>query len=213
MQIMENSKPNYWMTLLHPKQSMEALLRNDLYFQRGFIYITLPILGYLLVYIFLTAAHGAPSVFTPWLNIPKENYYAINRYLLAPSILMGWVVAVSFIQITARFLRGTGTFEQTLSVLALSISLAMWGSLIHDLPMSFLSATGVINASQHEVAMNEPTIYRTLLWISYTLYTLMFLIFFPLSVRVVHRLNIVQSIVIGVTAFILFQGIFLLFNR
>ncbi|HPG09652.1 MAG TPA: Yip1 family protein [Saprospiraceae bacterium] len=210
---MKKPKPSYWKTLVHPKKEMQLLLQNDHYFQRSFFYISLPIFGYLLVYIFLTSAHGAPSVFTPWLNIPKDNYYAVNRFLLAPSILMGWVVAVSFIQIMAGFLHGRGTFEQTLSVLALSISLAMWGSLIHDLPMSFLSAIGIINANEHEIAMNEPTFYRTLLWISYTIYTLLFLILFPLTVKVVHRLNTIQNITVGVVAFFLFQSIFLLFNR
>lgn len=165
------------------------------------------------MYVFLTIGNGAPSVFTPWLNISKDSYYAINRFLLAPSMIMCWLVAAAVIQIVARALHGSGSFEQTLSAIALSISIAMWGGLIHDLPMSLLSAIGVINARQHEIDMNSPTIFRTLLWICYSVYFLLFLILFPTAVRVVHRLSIPKSIALGSAAFILFQLIFVLFNR
>ncbi|MCK6692052.1 MAG: hypothetical protein L6Q97_08110 [Thermoanaerobaculia bacterium] len=116
-------------------------------------------------------------------------------------------------QILACLSGGAGTFEQTLSALALSISIAMWGGLIHDLPMSFMSAIGVIDARQHEIDMNSPTIFRTLLWICYSVYFLAFLILFPLTVRVVHKLSTVRSIGIGWLAFVVFQVIFLVFNR
>jgi len=204
---------NYFQTFVRPKKSFEKLLDHNNYFYLGFIYILIPIFAYTLMYVFLTIGKGAPSVLTPWLNIPKEDYYAINRFLLAPSMILSWLVSTSMIQILSRLFRGSGTFEQTLSVLALSISIAMWGGLIHDLPMSFLSAIGVIDARQHEIAMNSPTIFRTLLWICYSIYFVLFFILFPLTVRVVHKLSIIKSIIIGLTSFIIFQVIFLLFNR
>jgi hypothetical protein len=204
---------SYFLTFVKPRKSLKRLLDNERSFQLGFLYISIPIVGYTLMYIFLTIGKGAPSVLTPWLNIPKEDYYSINRFLLAPSMILSWVVATSFIQILSRLFKGTGTFEQTLSLLALSISIAMWGGLIHDLPMSFLSAIGVINASEHEIAMNSPTIFRTILWCCYSVYFLLFFILFPLTVKVVHGLNAVKSSVIGILAFIIFQVMFLLFNR
>ena len=204
---------NYLQTITRPKKAFEALLAYDGYFRLGFVYIAIPIVAYTLMYIFLAIGNGAPSVFTPWLNIPKDSYYAINRFLLAPSMILCWLAATSIMQILARLSGGTGAFEQTLSVLALSISIAMWGGLIHDLPMSFMSAIGVIDARQHEIDMNSPTIFRTLLWICYSIYFVAFLILFPVTVRVVHRLSWGRSIVIGVAAFFIFQLIFLIFNR
>jgi len=165
------------------------------------------------MYILLTIGNGAPSVFTPWLNIPKEDYYSINRFLLAPSMILCWIVASAIIQILSRIFKGVGTFEQTLAVIALTISIAMWGGLIHDLPMSFLSAVGIINARQHEIDMNSPTIFRTLLWIFYSIYFVAFMILFPISVKVTHKLTTAKSIFIGWTGFICFQIIFLIFNR
>lgn len=203
----------YFRTIFRPKQSFESLLNKSNYFQLSFLYILIPIVGYTLLYIFLTIAHGAPSAFTPWLNIPKENYYAANRFILAPSMLLCWLVAAAFVQITGKLSGSKGTFEQTMAVLALSISMAMWGSLIHDLPMSFLSAVGIIDAKQHEIAMNSPTIFRTLLWVAYSIYTLAFLILFSISVRTVHKLSVIKSIVTGFVAFAIFQGLFFVFNR
>ena len=107
------------------------------------------------MYIFLTIGGGAPSVFSPWLNIPKESYYPVNRFLVAPSLIMAWLLSASVMQILSKLSKGVGSFEHTLAILSLCISVAMWGTLIHDLPMSILSALKVINANQHEIAMNS----------------------------------------------------------
>jgi len=204
---------DYYLTVFKPRKTFEELIIKDNLYKRSLVFISIPIVCYSLMYIFLTIANGAPSTLTPWLNISKENYYSINRFLLAPSMIICWFTATSFIQVISRLLGGAGTFEQTLSTISLSISIAMWGALIHDLPMSFLSAVGVIDASQHEIAMNSPTIFRTILWICYSIYFIAFFILFPISVRVVHKLNWIKSIIIGSLAFIIFQTIFLIFNR
>ena len=204
---------NYFNTIYKPRKVFEDLIMQEDLYKRSLVYISIPIVCYTLLYIFLTMANGAPSTLTPWLNISKDDYYSINRFLLAPSMVICWFTATSFIQVVSRLIGGKGTFEQTLSTISLSISIAMWGALIHDLPMSFLSATGVIDARQHEIAMNSPTIFRTILWICYLIYSLAFFILFPLSVRVVQKLNWTKSIVIGLMAFFIFQTIFLIFNR
>ena len=204
---------NYWRTIINPKVSFEKLLANEKYFSLGFLYILIPIVGYTMVYVFLTIGNGAPSVFTPWLNIPIEDYYSVNRFLLAPSMILSWLAAAAVIQIFSRLFKGTGSFEQTLSVIALSISIAMWGGLIHDLPMSFLSAIKVIDAREHEIAMTTPTIFRTLLWTCYSMYIIAFFILFSKAVQIVHKLNVTKSILIGSFAYLIFQLIFIVFNR
>jgi len=203
----------YLQTIVNPGKTFKELLNNEKSFSLGFAFIMIPIVAYTLMYIFLTIGKGAPSVLTPWLNIPKDDYYSINRFLLAPSMILCWITASAVIQILTRIFNGAGTFEQTLTIIALSISISMWGGLIHDLPMSLLSAVGVIDARQHEIDMNSPTILRTLLWICYSIYFIAFLTLFPLAVKVVHKLTITKSIVIGWIGFILFQIIFFIFNR
>lgn len=210
---MKTQVSRYFKTIYKPRETFEELITQDNLYKQSLVYISVPIACYTLLYIFLTIANGAPSTLTPWLNISRDEYYSINRFLLAPSMIICWFTTTSFIQVSSRLTGGKGTFEQTLSTISLSISIAMWGALIHDLPMSFLSAIGVIDARQHEIAMNSPTVFRTILWICYSIYFVAFLILFPLSVRVVHNLNWLKSITIGSLAFVMFQTIFLVFNR
>lgn len=204
---------NYLRTIVNPSAAFNRVLEEKNYIKKSFVYILIPVVAYTAMYIFLTIANGAPSVFTPWLNIPKESYYAVNRFMLAPSMILCLLVSASVVQIIGQLFNGKGTFEQSLVAIALSISVAMWGGLIHDLPMSFLSAVGVIDAKQHEIAMNSPTIFRTLLWICYSVYFIAFLVLFSTSVRVVHGLSRAKSIFTGTFSFIVFQVIFLIFNR
>lgn len=200
-------------SFISPSKTFEELLADKNYYTYSFIFILFPIIGYTMMYIFLTIGNGAPSVLTPWLNISKESYYSINRFLLAPSMVMCWLLAASVMQVLSKLFKGKGTFEETMSVLALSICVSMVPALIHDLPMSFLSALKIVNAKEHEIAMNSPTIWRTLLWFFYSLYFIYFFLLFSKAVIVVHKLSKPKSILIGVISFLIFQTVFLLFNR
>ncbi|HSK13145.1 MAG TPA: hypothetical protein VK907_08005 [Phnomibacter sp.] len=210
---MKNMIHYYALLFKSPVRCMDALAQDQRPVRLGFMLMLFPLVGYTLMYIFLTIAHGAPSVFTPWLNISKEAYYAANRWLLAPSLLLAWIGASGLMQILGGAVGGRGSFEQTLLVTAFSISVAMAFGLLHDLPMSFCSAVGIIDAGQHEKDMNSPTIWRTLLWSFYSLYGLAFLFLFPLGIHRVHRSGLAASICIGLAGFILFQTVFLVFNR
>jgi len=125
---MDSFIATYLQAFYKPKKKFEELVTRDNQLESSLLYIAIPIGFYTLMYIFLTIADGAPSTLTPWLNISKDNYYSVNRFLLAPSMLICWFTATSFIQISSRLLGGTGTYEQTLSVIALSISISMWGA-------------------------------------------------------------------------------------
>ncbi len=203
----------YRLAFRRPAAAFLALKDNDAVLVRALQFILVPIAGYTAMYIFLTLGHGAPSVFTPWLNISREAFYWWNRFLLAPSMLLAWWSATVLMHLLARAAGGKGTFEHTLAAIALAINLAMLFGLLHDLPMSFLSAIGVIDAKAHEIAMNSPTIFRTLLWIAYGAYALAFVSLFPLAVRVTHGLSVLPAMGIGIAGFAWFQVVFLVFNR
>jgi hypothetical protein len=79
--------------------------------------------------------------------------------------------------------------------------------------MSFLSATQIIDARQHEIAMNTPTVWRTILWICFAAYFFAFTVLFYKTVRVAQKTGKIVSFVIGFTGFVVFQVIFLVFNR
>ena len=128
----------YGRTIYHPGKAFQEML-DARHLRFGFLYMAIPVAFYTLMYVMLHAGGGAPSTFTPWLNIPKNEYYYYNQFLLAPSLILAWFSAAAMLQVVCRGLGGTGTFEATLSLLGLSISVAMWTTLIHDLAMSSLS--------------------------------------------------------------------------
>lgn len=203
----------YRKAFVAPATAFRQLLSSPHYFALGFAYMLIPIVGYTLMYVFLTIAHGAPSVFTPWLNIPAESYYAANRFLLAPGMVLAWVFAAGAMQVLSRLGGGAGSFEEMLAASGLAISVAMWAGLLHDLPMSVFSALGILDARQHEIDMNRPTLWRTLLWVAYLAYAILFFVLFPMAVSVVQRISPARSIAIGALGFVLFQIVFLIFNR
>lgn len=168
---------------------------------------------YTLVYVNLTIAGGAPSSFTPFLAIPKDHYYFYNQFMLAPSMFLCWILAGGVIQLMSRFFGGKGTFEDTLSLLGFSISIACLASLLHDLPDTSLGALGIIDLNEYEVALNSPTIWRAILWFLYSFSLLWFIVLFTKAVRVVQRINSRPAFVVGFFAFLVYQSIFLVFNR
>jgi hypothetical protein len=204
--------PPYLRTTYNPTRAFKEVLSGN-YFRAGFVYMLIPTCLYTLMYVMLHLGHGAPSTFTPWLNIPKEQYYFYNQFLAAPSMVLAWFAAAAYVQVVSRAVGGKGTFEETLALLGLSISVAMWTTLLHDLAMSFLSATQIIDARQHEIAMNTPTVWRTILWICFAAYFFAFTVLFYKTVRVAQKTGKIVSFFIGFTGFVLFQGIFLIFNR
>jgi hypothetical protein len=179
----------------------------------GFQALSITACAYTLVYVFLSATNGEPSSLPPWLAIPSDVYYYYNQFILAPSMFACWILAAGVTQLLSRAFSGKGSCEDSLSVFGFAISIASLASLLHDLPDSFLGAIGIINQREYEIALNSPTIWRTILWIFYGLYLLLFLILFPKGVGAAQRIRRGPAILIGVLAFVVYQGVFLIFNR
>mmetsp|Transcript_19117 Transcript_19117/g.34621 ORF Transcript_19117/g.34621 Transcript_19117/m.34621 type:complete len:215 (+) Transcript_19117:55-699(+) len=203
----------YFGIIIRPRRTFDVLVRDRRRLRFGLLAMLITIFQYTLVYVFLTIGGGAPSTFTPWLAIPAEVYYMYNQFFLAPSMFAGWVLAAGIAQLLSRLFSGKGSFEDNLSVFGFAISIASLASLLHDLPDTFLGAIGVINLGEYEVALNSPTIWRTILWILYGLYFITFFVLFPKGVGAAQRIRSCPAILVGVLAFIVYQGVFLIFNR
>ena len=203
----------YFGTLIRPRRTFDALMADGRPMRVGLAALGIDALLYTLVYVFLAAGGGAPSAFKPWLAIPADVYYYYNRFLLLPSLLLCWILAAGMIQLLGHLFGGKGSFEDTLSALGFAISISSLASLLHDLPDSFLGAIGVLDLREYEVALNSPTIWRTILWILYGLYFLLFLVLFPKAVGASQRIGRGPAIVIGVFSFVVYQVVYLVFNR
>ncbi len=210
---MKSFKDYYFGTIFRPRRTFEALMTDARRLRFGLLALLITVVLYTLVYVFLTIGGGAPSAFTPFLAIPKEVYYFYNQFFLAPSLFMGWILAAGVAQLLSRFFSGKGSFEDTLSVFGFGISIASLASLAHDLPDTFLGAIGLLNLKEYEVALNSPTIWRTILWILYSLYFILFFVLFPKGVAAAQHLRPGPAVLVGLLAVLVYQGVFVIFNR
>jgi hypothetical protein len=210
---LKSFKDYYFGALLRPRRTFDALMADDRRLRFGFFALLISIALYTLVYIFLTIAGGAPSSFTPFLAIPKDLYYQYNRFILAPSMFMAWILAAGVAQLLSRAFSGQGSFEDMLSVFGFGIGIATLASLAHDLIDSFLGAIGLLDLKWYEQALNSATIWRTILWTLYTLSFVLFLILFPKGVGAAQRIRRGPAILVGVLSFLVYQVFFIIFNR
>lgn len=209
--------PTFWRiyrrAFVHPRRALEELAASPQALTIGAKALLLTAALYTLMYGFLTLGGAAPSSFAPWLAIPKELYYRYNTLLLAPSMFVCWLLAASVGHLLARAWGGRGSFERTAAAMGISISLASWTTLVHDLTGSMLGALHVIDARAHEVAMNGPTFWRGLILTLFVLYAAAFLYMFATSIAVSQWLSRTKSVALGTLSFIVYQGMFFVFNR
>jgi hypothetical protein len=201
----------YISTIKRPSDSFNKLLSDDRKVRFGFFAILIQVTVYTLVYLFLIFGGGEP--YKPWLPIAPEDYYKYNVFFLAPSMLLGWILASGVVQILSRSFSGSGSFENTVSVLGFGIGLASWTTGFHDLLTSFMGGVGIINQHNYEIALNTPTLWRTLLWLQFALYLICFLLLFTIGIKSAHRIKTAQAFLLAFAGFICYQLFFLIFNR
>jgi len=201
----------YFGTIARPTLTFENLIVDKKNLSLSVIAVLITAILYTFVYVFLIIGGGQP--FKPWLDIPLETYYKYNVFFCAPSMFLGWILASGVVHSLSRFITTTGTFEQTLSVFGFGLSIASWTTGIHDVLTSFLGAVHVINQHDYELALNSPTIWRTILWIQMIAYLVWFIILFSKGVKTVYRLTTIQSMILGLLGFFVYQFFFFIFNR
>ncbi|HSL45410.1 MAG TPA: hypothetical protein VK897_18395 [Anaerolineales bacterium] len=86
-------------------------------------------------------------------------------------------------------------------------------ALLHDLTDSFLGAIGVLDLRWYELALNSPTIWRTILMTLYSSALIMLFLQLIKGVGAAQKIRLGPAIFIGSVAAIVYQGIFFIFNR
>jgi hypothetical protein len=201
----------YLPAFVRPRQTFTRLLNSRHKLHYAFYAVLIQAVVYTFVYIFLVMGDGRP--FKPWLNIPPEDYYRYNRFFLAPSLLLAWILAAGVVQLLSKAVDGKGSFEDTLCVLGFGIGIASWATALHDLVSSFLGAVHIIDQQAYELALNTPTAWRTLLWIQMIIYLAWFCMLFSKGAKAVHNTSMGKSVFVGVCGFVIYQGFFFIFNR
>jgi hypothetical protein len=203
----------YARAFVRPRRAFDALVAHERALPYAGVATGITASTYTLVYFFLANNGGRPTAFEPWLAIPAEHYYRWNLLLHVPSILLAWVAAAGFTQLAARALGGRGSFEHTLAVLGFGISVSSWWTGLHDLVTTFLGFVGVIDQRAYEDAMSSPTPARTLLWVLMSGYLVSFVLLFSKGVGAAHRLSPPRCAAAGTLGFLVYQLVFVIFNR
>ena len=201
----------YWGMVIRPARTFAHLITDGRMLKFGAIAVAIMALLYTAVYVFLIFGGGLP--FKPWLDIPPEQYYRYNVFFCAPAMFFGWLLAAAVVHVLSLIMRLHGTFDQVLACFGFGIGIASWSTGIHDIVTSFLGAIHVIDQRQYEIALNSPTVWRTLLWVQMGIYLVWFICLFGTAARSVYRSRFWQAALLGVTGFVIYQGFFLIFNR
>jgi hypothetical protein len=205
--------PSYKAFFVRPRETAAALVADRRRLSLGLVAFLVPVVGYLVVYLGLGRSGAYPSKFSPWLAIPAEEYYRWNVWLVAPSMFAAWLLASAVVQLASRPLGGTGQFEGTAAALGYACSAAHWTLLPHDLLVGILGGLHVIDGRAHEHAMNQPTLARTLLWTFLALYLVAFPWFFGQAVAGAQDLKGARAAFLGLLGFVVYQLVFVVFNR
>lgn len=203
----------YFKMFYKPKSTFEVLFASEKSVKYGFLAILIPTIGYTLFYIMALYAGGSPSTFKPWLAIPIEDYFKYDILLTTPGYYLAWVGAASTIYLLSRLMNGKSSFDNMLVIVGFGVGVATWSSLLHDLTDAFLSVIGVIDMKEYESLLNEPTVWRGLLWTLYSIYFFWFLTLFTIGIKKAQGFSLSKSILIALAGLFSFQLILLIFIR
>jgi hypothetical protein len=196
-----------------PGKTFEMLAHNQNALKYGILSILIPALGYTLFYFMASNAGGAPSTFKPWLAIPIAKYFFYDIFLALPGYFIALLTATSVAYLLSKCLKGCATYDSMLAVIGMSVGIAAWSTMLHDLTDAFLAFIGVIDMKWYEKMLNEPTFWRTLLLSLFAVYFIWFLVLFYKGIKVTNRLSGIKSAALAIVTLAVFQGILLIFIR
>jgi hypothetical protein len=164
--------------------------------------------GYLLVDAALSVAGHTPNP-EPFLRIPTEQYYFWLQFISLALYVTCWILAAASIHLLSKVFHGQGSFEDTLAVVGMATAAASLATLIPDLVTSALGVTGVIE----QKALDHLLWGTMYLWLYLGLYTLLFVVLYPLAVRAAQKIHIWQAVLVGVFGVLVYNSSLFLFNR
>ena len=165
------------------------------------------------VAILLLAIGGGTPGSAPWLPIPRQSYFYVESIFAAPVIVSAALSASWVATIFARALGSRPRPADVVETMARATCLATLCSLVPDFIMGVTTAVGLFDGADVARDLVRPSPIRTVLWTYLTLYTLAFLVLYPLAVRAATHLDWFRSLVVGWCAFAVYQGVLAVFIR
>jgi hypothetical protein len=203
----------YFQAVVRPGRTFQALLADRRRLAFGLAALGISAALYTVVYIGLTIAGGAPTIFDPWLAIPKDVYFHADIFILAPSMFAGCLLAAGLAHLLSKLFGGAGSFDDTLALFGFGVSLATWATGIHELTDSLLGAAGIIDVNAYEAILNGQTFWHYLYLCLALLYLAGLIVFFAKGLRAAQKIRPLPAALLGLAAAIAYQFFFFIFNR
>lgn len=164
--------------------------------------------GYALVDTALWAVGHTPNP-EPFLRIPTEQYYFWLQFMSLALYMTCWILATASMHLLSKVFHGQGSFEDTLAVVGIATASASLATLVPDLITSFLGVTGIVE----QKALDQFLWGTAFQWLYLGLYTLLFVVLYPLAVRAAQKIQIWQAVLVGVFGVLVYNFCLFLFNR
>jgi hypothetical protein len=211
-----SNPPLYFLTtVLRPRQSFQALATDPNQVRRSFVVMLIMALCYTMAILFLALSQThIEFALKPFLRIPEESYYFWETFLIAPVLLLDWILVAAVVHLFSKFWHGQGSFETTLSLLGYSIAIPTYLTLIPDAITGLLSALGILNQVAWVNQLNTPGSWAFLfVWTIMLAEVLWIAALFTLALRTAQGISWRKAGLVGILGFILYQALLLVFLR
>lgn len=203
----------YLGAIFRPRETFDALMADERRNRYGIIAIAITVQFYVLLYLFLSLGDTTFSILKPWLTLPAVSFHHYHDVFLAPSLLICWILAAGVAQLFSRACSGRGSFEDMLSVLGFSISIASLPALLIDLPESALGAMGIIDVRGVEAALSAQTIWHEAAMLLYGISMTWCVVLFCIGIGAGQQMRRVPAVIVGLSVYLVHQVALMMFNR
>lgn len=170
-------------------------------------------IGYSVVSFELALADAKPMP-EPFLRIADSEYFIWGALFYAPVIVAAWFLATGVAYGLSHAFGDRPSFDRLMHAVALATGIGTLATLVPDLITSPLRALGVISEPAWEASIGSASGgWFVFTWATLITYIALFVVAYPLAVASATRLRTWRAAVVGVTAFVAFQGFEYIFIR
>lgn len=196
----------------HLEQLLRRRLAHPRRLQKGLRDLLLIGIAYSLAIVLLALGGVGPGM-ASWLAIPTEDYFKWEPLFTTPVIFLTGLLAAAVMHLLARWLGGTGSFENTVALIGPATAWATLCTLIPDAVIGLLLIGGVLDPAQWMAGIVRPSPTLAIIWVYLLIYVAAFMVLYPMVARLVHGLTVGKARKAGWMAFVVYQSVLFVFIR
>ena len=190
-------------TIIKPNDTFNRLVSDAKKLNQSFRAILLISVLYTLTVIGL-AIIGADISTPAWMSIPADEYYFWEIFFAMPVVILGWIMAAGVAQLLSKWFGGSGTFEGTLAVLGLAVTIPMFVTWIPETIGTILIFSGVMTHTDW-LEMTSNSGFWQVFGLAYQMVAIVwYASLFPVAIAQSQRLCRWRAIIVGLVTLAIF---------